>query len=110
MNENIKRERRETLNKMQQASDAFYRTAVHLHVHQFVEFAGFMNEYIKILGSMLEAGIDFVEEGASCETVRQHHMQYIAEKLDCIFGVALCDPALRKAFIDTLAEKGGWRS
>lgn len=39
-------ERLVALGRMQDASDAFYRSAVSIGNHPFIEFAGLMNQYI----------------------------------------------------------------
>ena len=51
--------------------------------HQWLEFTGFMREYIKICREALHQGIDFQEELPPLEGF---HASYIAEKLECIFG------------------------
>ena len=98
-------ERLAMLDKMRAARDAFYVSAVRVGYHQFVEIAGFMGELIKICEGMHEEGKDF---GTNALVAKPHHMAYIAEKFDCIFGDALMSPEARHVFISTLALKGGW--
>jgi hypothetical protein len=98
-------ERERMLEGMTEAKDAFYAMAVRVGHHQFIEFAGFMVEYIKICFEMHAAGIDF---GTTELAPKVHEMAYIAEKFDCIFGDALVKPEARDAFLGALAAKGGW--
>lgn len=98
-------EREMMLAKMKQASEIFYALAQQTRVHQFLEVTGFLNELIKVYKGMHDKGIDFGTQAAIPAT---HEMAYIAEKIDCIFGDALAVPELRKAFMDSLAQKGGW--
>lgn len=81
-------DRDETLARMEHARAVFYRLAVSTGVHQFVEFAGLMAEYIKICRESPPAA-DMVSavvgDGLS---MRAHHAEYLAEKLDCIYGSA----------------------
>lgn len=51
--------------------------------HQWIEFSGFLNEYVKICAQALANEIDFQEELPPIEEFRA---KYIAEKLQCIFG------------------------
>lgn len=81
-------ERIAMLASMQQASSDFYRHAVQIGCHPFIEFAGLMNEYIKCCAEAHKAGIDF----ATCNThtgqqlpIPAYSVAYINEKLECIF-------------------------
>lgn len=40
-------EREQALRAMRASADAFYRSAVQIGVHPFIEFAGLMNEYLQ---------------------------------------------------------------
>jgi len=73
---------------MQQAANAFYRDAVRIGNHPFIEFAGLMNEYISACREASGSGIDF----ANCNIhtgqhlpLHAHQVDYINEKLECIF-------------------------
>jgi len=73
---------------MQEAANAFYRDAVRIGNHPFIEFAGLMNEYISACSEADRLGIDF----ANCNThtgqhlpLHAHQVDYINEKLQCIF-------------------------
>lgn len=76
------------LAQMQAASDAFYRSAVAIGNHPFIEFTGLMNEYIAACQEAAKAGIDFT----MCNAHTGRHLplapfrvDYINEKLGCIF-------------------------
>jgi hypothetical protein len=78
----------EILRAMQQTSDVFYRSAVAIGCHPFIEFTGLMNEYIKACAAAHEKGIDFTE----CNThsgqelpMLDYQVAYVNEKLECIF-------------------------
>lgn len=78
----------EILHAMQQASDAFYKSAVAVRCHPFIEFTGLMNEYIKACEDAHADGIDFTE----CNThsgrelpMKDYQVAYVNEKLECIF-------------------------
>lgn len=73
---------------MQEAADSFYRSAVQIGIHPFIEFAGLMNEYISSCREAANSGIDFT----LCNThtgqhlpLHAHQVDYINEKLECIF-------------------------
>jgi hypothetical protein len=69
--------------KMHQAADSFYALAQRTGVHTFLEFTGFIREYIKLCEQAVEKGIDFTTEELP---IRAYHAGYIGEKLKCIFG------------------------
>jgi len=81
------------LSEMHNASMAFYYTATHIGVHAFIEFAGLMNEFIKICNDNYKAhGTNFAH--ASKHTGKALEMQayqaaYLGEKFGCIFGNAI---------------------
>lgn len=54
-------ERLVVLDCMQTASNNFYRSAVSIGNHPFIEFAGLMNEYITACRAAHKEGIDFTE-------------------------------------------------
>jgi hypothetical protein len=99
-------ERERMLARMKEIKDSFYAAAQRVGHHQFIEFAGFMSEYIKICERMHREGRDF---GTTELDPKDHEMMYIAEKFDCIFGDALSKPGMRDAFMGALASKGGWQ-
>lgn len=82
-------EREVALKKMQQASNEFYRAAVHIGNHPFIEFAGLMNEYINACRDAHSKGIDFSEcNRHSGPSLPLHPVRsdYLNEKLECIFA------------------------
>lgn len=73
---------------MQQAANDFYRSAVHIGNHPFIEFAGLMKEYINAFREAASQGIDSTQ----CNThtgqklpLHVYLVDYINEKLECIF-------------------------
>lgn len=98
-------ERERMLARMTEIAESFYRAACRVGHHQFIEFAGFLNEYIKICRRMHAEGVDF---GTTELSPKDHEMAYIAEKFDCIFGEALMKSETREAFLGALGAKGGW--
>lgn len=81
-------EREVALVEMQRTSDTFYRSAIQIRNHPFIEFAGLMNEYIKACSEAHRAGIDFSE----CNThsgkelpMPSYMVEYVNEKLECIY-------------------------
>jgi hypothetical protein len=87
---------------MERASATFYRTAVGLGNHPFIEFTGFMNEYIKLCKDALKAGVDFTDCSAHTGEelpMADYNARYIGEKFNCIFGVTMMqDKKLWTAF------------
>lgn len=90
------------ISAMRRLSDAFYGNAVRIGNHAFIEFAGLMNEYIKMCVDTVEAGGDFtqcnVHTGQSL-SIRPHQAEYLAEKFECIFGPTFrSNPEIAKVF------------
>lgn len=83
-------ERAAMLRGMRGASDYFYSMAVRIGVHAFIEFTGLMNEFIKLCEEAHAAGIDFtmanVHTGQHLP-FQPHHIAYLYEKLECIYGI-----------------------
>lgn len=73
------------LSRMRSTAGAYYTSAVGIGVHRFLEFAGLLNEYIKVCQEMVDNGQDFVTEPLM---LRRHNRMYIEEKLECILGGA----------------------
>ena len=76
------------LEKMEQASAAFYRSAVAIGNHPFIEFTGLMNEYIQACRAAHAGGIDFSEcntHSGSDLPMKAFMVAYCNEKLECIF-------------------------
>jgi hypothetical protein len=82
-------EREEALTRMDAVVTAFYREAVRIGNHPFVEFAGVMTAYVKSCQRAHAAGIDFTEcnrHGGRQLPMEGFEVDYLTEKLDCIFG------------------------
>ena len=81
-------ERSMALSAMYAASNYFYRDAVKIGVHPFIEFAGLMNEYIKACESAHDKGIDFSacsKHSGQNLPMADFMVDYVNEKLECIF-------------------------
>ena len=86
-----KREREVALEQMKEAADDFYRSAVRIGNHPFIEFAGLMNEYIVACRAAHRDGVDFTEcSNHRGKALPLHPVMnaYINEKLECIFSGA----------------------
>lgn len=95
-------ERAAMLRGMHGASDAFYAAAIRIGCHAFIEFAGLMNEYIKICNRAHEQGIDFTESSAHSGKplpIATYEAAYLGEKLGCIYGPSLQAPENLRAFM-----------
>lgn len=81
-------EREIALQRMEDVAAGFYRSAVSIGVHPFIEFSGLMHEYLKCARAAHNDGVDFTE----CNThtgsdlpMPGYSVDYINEKLECIF-------------------------
>lgn len=84
--------RSEILQRMRAASGQFYKAAIATGCHAFIEFTGLVNEYINLCEQAERDGIDWVHanvHGATHLPFREHHIAYLSEKLECIYGVKL---------------------
>ena len=82
-------EREVALKGMEEAIATFYRNAVGVGNHPFIEFAGVMTAYVKSCRRAHEDGVDFTEcnRHAGGELpMESFELTYLVEKLDCIFG------------------------
>lgn len=95
------------LSEMQRASNTFYSMAVRIGCHPFIEFAGLMNEYIKMCVAAKQQGIDFTQTNAhtgQALPMADYNARYLGEKVGCIYGPALAqNAALAHAFLVELA-------
>lgn len=97
------------IDKMRRVSSAFYWSAANTGCHAFIEFNGLMNEFIQICERAVDQDLDF----NTCNThtgqslpVNPHNIEYLAEKLNCIYGPALAsNPALAKMFCERVTEQ-----
>lgn len=81
-------EREIALKQMEATVDDFYRQAIGIHNHPFIEFAGTMQAYIKTCRRAHEAGIDFTEcnrHSGNPLPMECFEIDYLNEKLNCIF-------------------------
>jgi len=95
-------ERDAMLRGMRAASDRFYESAFRIGCHPFIEFCGLMNEYIKMCEQAHKAGIDFPHASAHsglAVPMAPYEAAYLGEKIGCIYGPSLQDPANLKAFM-----------
>lgn len=93
-------ERAAMLRRMRGASDYFYSMAVRIGVHAFIEFTGLINEFIKLCEEAHTKGIDFTMANVHADQhlpFQPHHIQYLNEKLECIYGMRFTvdNPAAR---------------
>jgi hypothetical protein len=74
--------------------------------HAFMEFNGLLSKYIELCQAANEAGIDFTtanKHHAQALPVAEHDMEYLAEKIECMFGPTLrANPKARAAFLRVL--------
>ena len=81
------------ISQMQAASNEFYRAALRIGCHPFIEFTGLMNEYIQMCREALTQGQDFTETSIHGSgqplPMKEHHRAYLTEKLECIYGYSL---------------------
>lgn len=92
MTEDRKQELLEIIKQMQVVSSIFYSGVIHCKNHAFIEFNGFMNEYIKICAYNLAQGIDFTKcniHSGNQLYIQSYQKEYIREKLECIFSGAI---------------------
>jgi hypothetical protein len=74
---------------MREVSNAFYAAASQVGNHAFIEFTGFMNEYIRVCETTLAAGKDFTASNIHTDgdalVLREIHAEYMGEKFSCVF-------------------------
>jgi hypothetical protein len=82
-----------TIAKLRHLNEQFYWLCFHAKVgseaHAFLEFNGLMSKYIDLLDGASKQGIDPREINEHCGVAlpaETHDMQYLGEKLRCIFG------------------------
>lgn len=81
-------EREWMLEQMQAVKNGFYAAAQRIGNHPFVEFAGLLHEYIEACRVAHAAGIDFTQcnsHSGVALPLHNHQVDYINEKLGCIF-------------------------
>jgi len=79
-------------------------------VHAFIEFNGLLGKYVEVCARCAAQGIDFrflnTHTGQALP-VAVHDMEYLGEKLRCIFGPIIdANPAAREALKKALFGEG----
>lgn len=99
-------ERQRMLDGMKELASTFYAVATRIGVHSFIEFTGFMNEYLRLCAEAHKKGHDFttanVHSGQALFAMEPYHAQYLGEKFGCIFESSFAGRwPLVEAFIET---------
>lgn len=80
----------------------FFGAGMGSEAHAFIEFNGLISKYVDICERAAEKGVDFRDANVHTRVslpVEGHDMDYMAEKLRCIFGPAIdSNPELRDRF------------
>lgn len=99
-------EQRELIGKMRAANNSIYLLLQAAGVHAFIEHCGLLSKFIDIAERSMQAGIDFTQSNTHSEgslAMEGHDMEYLAEKLDCIYGPSLrANAKVRAAFLKGL--------
>jgi hypothetical protein len=102
MNNAYTREELETmLQEMERLATGIYLQLVRIGCHPFIEFCGLMREYVKVCKQAHAQGVQFPFASGHGETaLPASHMelQYLAEKLHCIFSPMLRSEESRAIF------------
>lgn len=84
----------------------FFKENMASKCHAFMEFNGLLSKYIELCQAANDAGIDFTtanKHNALALPVAPHDMEYLAEKLACMFGPTLrANPEAKDAFLRVL--------
>jgi N-acetyl-anhydromuramyl-L-alanine amidase AmpD len=84
----------------------FFIQGMGSNCHAFLEFNGLIAKYVDIARKAADAGIDFTQANIHNKTplpVETHDLEYLAEKLECIFGPILeSNPEAKRAFLKKL--------
>jgi len=86
---------------MRSLSSAFYRGAVQVGNHAFIEFTGFLNEYIKLCEQSLSGGLDFTEANTHVGkplVMYGFNAAYLGEKFGCVFETSFDTPEKVRQF------------
>lgn len=87
------------LERMKTTASAFYREAIDIGVHPWIEFAGILNEYTRAAEEALSKGEDFTcatGHAARSLPMTGYRRAYIFEKLTCAFGPDLLFPTVKE--------------
>lgn len=104
-----KQERLRMLVEMREASGVFYGMAFRARCHSFIEFAGFMNEFIKLCEEAERRDVDWTQSNAhnpqASLPMMPWHANYLGEKFGCIFAGSFArNPKLLEIFVAALKE------
>jgi len=100
-------EMRSTIRLMRSINSQFYATVFSAGVgsrcHAFVEFAGLQAKFIDFCEEAMNQGVEFPfanTHGGIPVPLAAHHVEYLGEKFDCIYGFAIGgNKELRDIFI-----------
>jgi len=98
-------ERATMLKSMREASDRFYRMAVKIQCHPFIEFSGLMHEYIQMCERAHQQGIDFTQTHAHSGyalPMQSFNAAYLGEKIGCIYGPSLQQASNAVPFLEAI--------
>lgn len=85
-------QRKEILQRMRGASNTFYAMAAMAGCHAFIEFTGLMNEFIKLCETAEARGLPWIRANIHGDVhlpFEAHHIEYLSEKLECIYGTRI---------------------
>ena len=90
----------------------FFYAEMGSRVHAFLEFNGLLLKYVQICRRCALDGVDFTQfntHTGQALPVEVHDMEYLGEKLRCIFGPIIdANPAARAALKKALFGNGGF--
>ena len=97
----------ETIKSLRTLNRQFYALCFQANVggraHAFMEFNGLMSKYIDLMERAVAAGLDPMqinEHNRTAMPAAGHDMEYLAEKLRCMFGPILdSNPEAKEAFM-----------
>lgn len=101
-----------TIAMLRDLNTKFYGLCFHAGVgsraHAFIEFNGLMSKYIDLLAKAMDQGLDPMtlnDHNGVALPVESHDMEYLGEKLRCIFGPVIDgNPEARAALHKALFE------
>jgi len=101
---------RETVKMLRDLNNQFYAMCFQANVggraHSFMEFNGLMSKFIDLMGRAVEEGMDphqLNEHNRTPLPVETHDMEYLAEKIRCMFGPTLdANPEAKAAFVKAM--------
>lgn len=108
--EYTKDELKTIVRRMEGANAQVYWTVMSVGCHPYTEFCGLLNEYAKICSEAAEQGVQFPmcnEHSGVPLPVKPYNMEYLAEKLRCIFGPTIdSDPECARILAEKLFPNG----